>query len=191
MWCRSLKNDQTDASCNCEAARKEIELNLQRMAMMSENEKLIAELEAEARDHHVGSQVLTARLLDKAATALREQAEKLKEANSEIYTLNERTRDLDQFEKHIETLTAQLAAEKVRVGKAELCIYNMWTVDKTSQYEYSRGRGKNTNRFGDYPQGIGERWKTPRELAEGYYGQGGQELWRLRDIEIAALKEQA
>ena len=51
---------------------------------------------------------------------------------------------------------------------AKKCIRSMWKNDKTPTYEYY-GKNRRT-RFGDCPS-VGERWKTPREIAESVIGE--------------------
>jgi len=67
---------------------------------------------------------------------------------------------------------------RAELETAKKCIRSMWKNDKTPTYEYY-GKNRRT-RFGDCPS-VGERWKTPREIAESVIGESA----------LYAIKEQA
>lgn len=52
----------------------------------------------------------------------------------------------------------------------------VFRLDKTPMYGYGgKGNKRNQNRFGELPEGIGKRWATPMELAQGFARKHGFE----------------
>ncbi|MHA2086309.1 MAG: hypothetical protein ACXAB9_11075 [Candidatus Thorarchaeota archaeon] len=89
--------------------------------------------------------------------------------------------------KYAEKLVCKLCEDRnfreqlLRVKIAELeagiksLVIAVFRSDKTPLYGYG-GKGKSDkNRFGNLPKGVGKRWATPLELAQGYARKHGFE----------------
>lgn len=75
----------------------------------------------------------------------------------------------------------QLLGLKIAELEAEIksLVIAVFRSDKTPGYSYGRNDKRAQNRYGNVPVGVGVRWATPMELAQGYARKYdfGQELF--------------